>query len=63
MLIAFDIGNTHIDLALFSDGVLLARDRVGEGRALDAHGHDPRGARAGARLPRSRENLHGGMLA
>ena len=28
MLIAFDIGNTHIDLALFSDGVLLARDRM-----------------------------------
>ena len=28
MLIAFDIGNTHIDLALFSDGVPLARDRM-----------------------------------
>jgi len=28
MLIALDIGNTHIDFGLFSDGALLARDRI-----------------------------------
>lgn len=28
MLITIDIGNTHVDLGLFSDGVLMARDRM-----------------------------------